>query len=194
MTHTVAITGAGGFIGAQAAQRYAAMGWQVRGLDLPGISQPHVHETLTGNITDPDALAQLVNGADLVLHTAAIVAESGDWSAFHQINAAAPALVAIAAKTAGVQSFVHLSSVMVHGFDYPDGSTEDAASTRQTTLTAGRRSRPNTHCADSTTPASSTCTSFAPAMCTAPEVCHGWCAQFSTCTSERSSMSTHDLQ
>ena len=84
MTHTVAITGAGGFIGAQAAQRYAAMGWQVRGLDLPGISQPHVHETLTGNITDPDALAQLVNGADLVLHTAAIVAESGDWSAFHQ--------------------------------------------------------------------------------------------------------------
>ena len=127
MTHTVAITGAGGFIGAQAARRYAAMGWQVRGLDLPGISQPHVHETLTGNITDPDALAQLVNGADLVLHTAAIVAESGDWSAFHQINAAAPELVAIAAKTAGVHSFVHLSSVMVHGFDYPDGSTEDAA-------------------------------------------------------------------
>lgn len=126
MTRVVAITGAGGFIGAHVARRYLAAGWEVRGLDLPGVVQPDGVAAIPGSMTNDRDLASLVAGADLVLHTAALVAESGDWATFHRLNAMAPRQVALAAKNAGARSFVHLSSVMVHGFDYPDGSSEDA--------------------------------------------------------------------
>jgi nucleoside-diphosphate-sugar epimerase len=125
MTQTVAITGVGGFIGAAAAQRYLAAGATVRGLELPGVAVPEGVDVIRGTITDPEALRAVVEGADLVVHTAAIVAESGEWRDFHRINAEGPVLVAEAARGAGVRSFVHLSSVMVHGFDYADGIDED---------------------------------------------------------------------
>ena len=130
---TIAITGASGFIGDAVARRYADAGWQVRGLDvrLPDASDPLTPnpdpriDYLTGDVTDPGAVRELVSGADLVVHTAAIVAESGDWSAFDRINARAPREVALAARGAGVSSFVHLSSVMVHGFSFTEGVGED---------------------------------------------------------------------
>lgn len=125
MTDTVAITGAGGFIGSALARRHLQAGARVRGLDLPGVTMPDGVEPVHGDLTDPTALAEAVTGADLVIHTAALVAESGDWSHFHRLNAQAPREVALAARDAGARSFVHLSSVMVHGFDYRDGATED---------------------------------------------------------------------
>lgn len=127
MTGIVAITGSGGFIGAAAARHYLAAGWQVRGLDRPGVSQPDGITAITGSVTDDAAITSLVAGASLVVHTAALVAESGDWTQFHELNALAPRRVALAARAAGARSFVHLSSVMVHGFTYPDGSDEGAA-------------------------------------------------------------------
>ena len=129
---TVAITGVSGFIGDAFARRYADAGWHVRGLDR---RVPDAHDPLTpdadarvdylvGDVTDLMALSGCVAGADVVIHTAAIVAESGDWSAFDRVNAQAPRQVALAARDAGAASFVHLSSVMVHGFDFPDDCTE----------------------------------------------------------------------
>jgi len=123
----VAITGVGGFIGAAAAQRYLAAGATVRGLELPDVAIPDGVETVRGSLTNAAALEAVVQGADIVLHTAAIVAESGNWRDFHRINADGPVLVAEAARAAGVRSFVHLSSVMVHGFAYADGINEDGA-------------------------------------------------------------------
>ena len=129
---TVLVTGAAGFIGAAFACRYADRGWRVRGLDAraPGsapyapLPDPRV-EYLIGDITADQAVADAVVGADLVIHAAAHVAESGDWSVFDAVNAQAPARVARAARLAGAGAFVHLSSVMVHGFRYPDGCTEE---------------------------------------------------------------------
>ena len=123
----IAITGVGGFIGAAAARRYLAAGATVRGLELPGVVVPDGVDTIRGSVTDAAALHAVVEGADVVLHTAAIVAESGDWKDFHRINAEGPVRVCDAARAAGVRSFVHLSSVMVHGFDYADGINEDGA-------------------------------------------------------------------
>ena len=129
---TIAITGVSGFIGDAVARRYADAGWQVRGLDqrvpdaknpLTPNADPRV-EYLVGDVTDPVAVRALVTNADLVVHTAAIVAESGDWAAFDRINARAPRDVALAARAAGSASFVHLSSVMVHGFAFADGCHE----------------------------------------------------------------------
>ena len=130
---TVAVTGVSGFIGDAVARRYADAGATVRGLDrrtpdpadpLTPDADPRV-EYVVGDVTRPADLRRLVEGADIVVHTAAIVAESGDWRDFDRVNAQAPRWVALAARDAGARSFVHLSSVMVHGFDFPDGVAED---------------------------------------------------------------------
>jgi nucleoside-diphosphate-sugar epimerase len=130
---TVAVTGVAGFIGDAVARRYADAGATVRGMDVrlpdPGNpltpdADPRV-EYLVGDVTDLSSIRRLVDGADIVVHTAAIVAESGDWRAFDRVNAQAPRWVALAARAAGAQSFVHLSSVMVHGFDFDEGCAED---------------------------------------------------------------------
>ena len=130
---TVAVTGVSGFIGDAVARRYADAGATVRGLDrrLPDPTDPLTPdadarvEYVVGDVTRPADLRRLVDGADIVVHTAAIVAESGDWRDFDRVNAQAPRWVALAARKAGARSFVHLSSVMVHGFDFPDGVAED---------------------------------------------------------------------
>ncbi len=130
---TVAVTGVSGFIGDAIARRYADAGATVRGLDrrLPDPADPLTPDAdprvdyVVGDVTRPADLRRLVAGADIIIHTAAIVAESGDWRDFDRVNAQAPRWVALAAREAGAQSFVHLSSVMVHGFDFPDGVAED---------------------------------------------------------------------
>ncbi|MEZ5117514.1 MAG: NAD(P)-dependent oxidoreductase [Candidatus Nanopelagicales bacterium] len=133
----VAITGVGGFLGRAFARHHAARGAVVRGLDLPSVAaaDPGLAAELeatgpggglvVGDVTAESDVRQLVAGADLVLHTAAIVAESGSWVAFDRVNAVAPRTVALAAREAGAASYVHLSSVMVHGFSFPEGCAED---------------------------------------------------------------------
>ena len=131
---TVAVTGVSGFIGDAVARRYADSGATVRGLDrrLPDPADPLTPdadprvEYVVGDVTRPADVRRLVEGADVVVHTAAIVAESGDWADFDRVNARAPQWAALAARDAGARSFVHLSSVMVHGFDFTHGTTEDS--------------------------------------------------------------------
>jgi nucleoside-diphosphate-sugar epimerase len=125
----VAVTGASGFIGSAFVRRFAERGRVVHGLDLAPSGAAAVQATggrfVTGAVTDADAVRRLLEGCDVVVHTAAMVAESGHWPDFVRVNAHAPRDVALAARAAGVRSVVHLSSVMVHGFDYPDGVGED---------------------------------------------------------------------
>lgn len=124
----IGITGTG-FIGTAAALRWRAAGHPVRGVDLApdphGAWQSAGATTLAADIGDPEAMAAFCEGLDTVVHTAALVAESGDLEVFRRINVEGTRVVATAARDAGVRRFVHLSSVMVYGFDYPDGVTED---------------------------------------------------------------------
>lgn len=123
---TLGVTGAAGFIGAAIVRRFLGAGWSVRGLDLaPDPGLPGL-DYRVGDVTDPATVAAFARGCDTIVHTAAIVAESGDWGRFQRVNAEAPHTVAVAARAAGVGDVVHLSSVMVHGFDFPDGCAEDA--------------------------------------------------------------------
>lgn len=126
---TVAVTGASGFIGAAFVRRFAERGHVVHGLDLSPAGAEAVRATggrfVTGAVTDADAVRAVLEGTDVVVHTAAMVAESGHWPDFVRVNAHAPREVALAARAAGARAVVHLSSVMVHGFDYPDGVGED---------------------------------------------------------------------
>ncbi len=127
---TVAITGVCGFIGRHLARRCLALGATVRGLDMAipesfSSDEPDI-EVVSGDVTSRDDADRLCAGADFVIHTAAVVREGGDPAFFEKINVGGTRNVAESAKAAGVQRFVQISSVMVYGFDFPDGVDESA--------------------------------------------------------------------
>ena len=120
----VAITGVAGFIGSHVAEAALSRGFFVRGLDVIDRAPAGV-ERVVGDVREAAAAARLCSGADFVVHTAAIVGESGRKELFWRINVEGTRVVARAAREAGVRRFVHISSVMVYGFRYPPGVTED---------------------------------------------------------------------
>ncbi|MFW5920614.1 MAG: NAD-dependent epimerase/dehydratase family protein [Polyangiales bacterium] len=126
---TLLITGIGGFIGLRLAGRARAAGLCVRGLDVSAGAAARAQRigcsVVVGDVTDPDAAARACEGADAVVHTAAVVLEGGDWEPFRRINVGGTETVARAARAAGVRRFLQLSSVMVYGFDYPRYVTEE---------------------------------------------------------------------
>ncbi len=83
-------------------------------------------EYLQGDVLDRDAVARLVEGADVVVHLAFIIVASDETS---DINLEGSRNVFEAARDAGVSRFVYTSSVAAYGFDddNPDVLTEDVA-------------------------------------------------------------------
>ena len=67
---SVFITGALGLIGARLAERYRAAGADVRGMDVRADPSKGV---VAGDLTTPGAWQDAAAGADLVIHTAAVV-------------------------------------------------------------------------------------------------------------------------
>jgi nucleoside-diphosphate-sugar epimerase len=126
---TIAITGVGGFIGRRLAERAIERGMTVRGLDLSTEAAARAEAlgvtTVVGDICDPDAARRVCEGADAIVHTAAVVREDGPWDLFRRVHVAGTETMAQAARDAGARRFVHLSSVMVYGFHYPPGVTEE---------------------------------------------------------------------
>jgi nucleoside-diphosphate-sugar epimerase len=126
---TIAITGAGGFIGLAMIRRAVARGLLVRGLDISEAAARRAAdagaEAIVGDVNDASAVRALVQGAQVVFHTAAIVEEDGRLEDFRRVNVEGTRTVAELARDAGVRRLLHLSSVMVYGFRYPDGVDED---------------------------------------------------------------------
>jgi nucleoside-diphosphate-sugar epimerase len=126
---TLSITGIGGFIGRRVAEVARDRGMRVRGLerseDAARAARLTGAEVVVGDVCDPAATSAACASADVVVHTAAVVREDGPRALYDRVNVGGTAQVARAARTAGVRRFVHLSSVMVYGFDYPPQVTED---------------------------------------------------------------------
>ena len=120
----IAITGSHGFIGRHLAQAAKDAGHRVLGLDLKAPKMPYFDTVTEGSILDSDALDRAFNGADLIVHTAAIVEEGGDRATFFSLNVDGTRAVAQAARRAGAQRLIHLSSVMVYGFAFREGVDE----------------------------------------------------------------------
>jgi 2-alkyl-3-oxoalkanoate reductase len=119
MTGVAVITGAAGFVGRAFAGELRRRGWDVRGVDVrPG---PHV---TVGDIARPGPWTAVLDGADLVVHAAAIVVEAGDERTFWRVNVDGTRTVLEQAAQAGVGRVLHLSSTVVHGRDFPDGVDE----------------------------------------------------------------------
>lgn len=124
----IAITGIGGFIGLRMAQRALQMGWQVSGVDLAptGVESARAlgADAHIGDITDLATLQPAFQDADVVFHTAAVVAEDGPPELYDRVNNEGTRIVCEAARSAGATRLIHLSSIMVYGFDYPQNVTE----------------------------------------------------------------------
>jgi 2-alkyl-3-oxoalkanoate reductase len=110
----VAITGAAGFLGSHLAVHYRDLGAEVDALDLV---EPAVDGVtwVPCDVTVDDPAWDAFAGADVVVHTAAIVAEAGDAGRFYAVNVEGTRRVALAAARHGVGRFVHVSSVTVYG-------------------------------------------------------------------------------
>jgi nucleoside-diphosphate-sugar epimerase len=125
------ITGIGGFIGSRTAELALERGIHVRGLQHSLSNAKKLQklgiDVVQGSITDPVATKIACKGVDVVVHTAAIAKEGGTLEDFRAVNVNGAVTVAKAAKAAGVKVFVHLSSVMVYGFNYPNLVAEDGA-------------------------------------------------------------------
>lgn len=118
---SVFITGASGFIGAAIAAHYRSLGSIVRGVDR--VADPSLG-VVAGDIRDDASFSSAIAGADLVVHTAAIVSFEGDPRRFWDVNVLGTRRVLDAAIRAGSRRFVQLSSVTAFGFDFPDGVDE----------------------------------------------------------------------
>jgi nucleoside-diphosphate-sugar epimerase len=104
----LAITGATGFVGGHLLDRAQAEGHEVRALTRrPQPPRPGV-TWISGSLETPDALAELVRGADAVVHAAAAV-NAPDAAGFEDANVRGTA--SLLAALAPGQRLVHVSSL-----------------------------------------------------------------------------------
>ncbi len=115
------ITGAGGFIGRRLAERLREQGEEVRGVDLTADEGAAI---VAGDISVPGEWQQAAEGADVVVHTAALVGMPSDVSRFWAVNVLGTRLALEAARDAGAGRFLQISSVVTFGLDFPDGVAE----------------------------------------------------------------------
>ena len=121
MSNSIVVTGAGGFVGGQVAERLARDGFLVRGAlyrrgttaQIPGVEWCH-----PGSIHEGAGWPGILSGADVVVHAAAKVHAPGTSDAdddYFRINTDGTLRLAEQALEAGVRRFVFLSTVKVHG-------------------------------------------------------------------------------
>lgn len=114
----LALTGATGYTGGRLLAALLARGDSVSALVRPS-SVGHIHgpvRVVEGDLQDARALAQLVEGAEAVVHVAAVYRTAGHPDAYYrEVNVGGTAKLLEAAAAAGVRRFVHTSTVGVHG-------------------------------------------------------------------------------
>jgi len=113
----VAVTGATGFLGAHVVAALAAAGAKIRVLTHRQTTHPLWQdlpvEIVTGSVLDPVACAQLVAGADAVVHAAGLIKSTRDVG-FTIINTEGTATLAQVVRDAGATCrFVLISSLVV---------------------------------------------------------------------------------
>ena len=122
----VLVTGASGFIGRALIDRFRELGSEVRGVDLiEGEEEWH----LAADITKPGDWQGHADGCDLVIHTAAVVGFYSSPEGYWETNVGAARHALDAAIAAGAGRFVHLSSIVVFGFDF-EGTVDERSPVR----------------------------------------------------------------
>ena len=114
---TVALTGASGFVGGHVLTHLLTAGHRVRALERqPDRFHPPIADAtlraVKGDLFDNNALAELLRGADAVIHIVGIIAERPTrGQTFERIHVQATANLLSAAQHAGVKRWVHMSAL-----------------------------------------------------------------------------------
>jgi len=116
----ILITGATGFLGHNLVPLLRQSGYQVRALVRPGsdttfLQQQAVELAYAGDISDAPAVLQACQGCRQVVHIAGMFRFWGQMADFWRTNVAGTTAVLEAAVAAGVERFVHISTVVVVG-------------------------------------------------------------------------------
>ena len=112
MSKIIPITGATGFAGRHAVAELLLRGHRLRALvrspEKAGL--PEGVELVKGDLADAEALVQLTDGADAIVHLAGALTGL-DCAAYFSVNELGTRALADAAQRAGVRRFVHISSL-----------------------------------------------------------------------------------
>ncbi len=108
----VLVTGASGLLGGAVARALVARGAQVRTLQRRPSGVVGAQD-VTGSVTDPAVVARAVEGVTAVVHLAAKVSLAGPPAEFDAVNVGGTRTLLDAARRAGVERFVHVSSPSV---------------------------------------------------------------------------------
>jgi nucleoside-diphosphate-sugar epimerase len=123
----VVVTGANGFVGSRLCAALAERGASVRAVvrragtapDLPGVEE-HV-----GEFHDPGLVAAVVEGADAV--TTTVHPLGGDRESQHRVAVEGTPVLARAARDAGVERLVHVSTAAVYDRSPGQGDVDESA-------------------------------------------------------------------
>ncbi|WP_323962015.1 NAD-dependent epimerase/dehydratase family protein [Arthrobacter sp. JZ12] len=108
----VLVTGASGMLGGAVAALMVGRSYSVRTFQRRG-SRVAGAQDVFGDLTDPAAVEQAVAGVDGIIHLAAKVSFSGEENEFHRVNVLGTASLLEAARAAGAQRFIYVSSPSV---------------------------------------------------------------------------------
>jgi 2-alkyl-3-oxoalkanoate reductase len=129
------VTGASGFLGSHVVELLQERGEATRALVRSGEDTRAVErsgaELCIGDLRDRPSLIRAVQGVDRVLHCAARTGPWGIDREYHLDNVLGLRTLAEAALDAGVERFVHVSSISVHGNDVGGEADENAPLARQ---------------------------------------------------------------
>lgn len=115
------VTGSSGLLGQAVARLLVEQGHDVSGLDVRPVDGSPFRQ-VDADLSRPGGWRSELDGADLVVHTAAKVGEQGAAADFVRLNVALTDHVVRAAEGAG--RLVHFSSIVVHGREFADGVDE----------------------------------------------------------------------
>ena len=119
---SVFITGASGFIGRALAERYRALGAEVRGMDLRADPANNV---VAGDLVRPRAWAEHARGCELFINTAAIVSLAASWKDYRDVSVDGVRNCLDIAIAGGAKRFVHFSSIAALGWQDIDGDADE---------------------------------------------------------------------
>lgn len=115
----ILVTGATGFLGRTLCPYLIAQGYRLRVLVRPSSDyaflQPLGVEWAWGDIRDAAATREAAAGCGAVVHAAALFRLWGEREAFFAVNVEGTRNVVAAAQAAGVERFVHISTIAVVG-------------------------------------------------------------------------------
>jgi nucleoside-diphosphate-sugar epimerase len=117
---SVLVTGAAGFTGLALARSLRTRGYPVRALVRHRLQAEELEsagaEVMVGDIRDPDITAAAVVGIDTVYHLAAVFRRAGvPDSQYREVHVDATKRLVEQSAAAGVNRFIHCSTVGVHG-------------------------------------------------------------------------------